>query len=723
MSVLWLGLLFGCQGEAIQASIEPSEPLASDSLRISLVPSEAELLSVRWLRDGEEVSRQKRLPVELTAKGERWTAEVAALLPSSSDGAVSTGQAENLTAPSVVIANSPPIVLSIWTEPESPIAGEEVLCQATAVDPDGDGTEVGYSWAIGDEVFARPLLSGEEASEGLWVCTATPSDGEAEGPPASLEVSLGLPEAPPTEEPDTNLVVNGGFETGDLEGWSASDDCTIVAGLSWLVPYAGDWMLFGGEDATGDCILEQDIDLLAIGHSASELDGSGLQFWFSGALANSGDEFEFDDHASLQIDFLDTDGEVLSQVESLVAGQGDWLIREGQRLLPVGVRTLRFRLRGELRTMDGNMSHFDDLQAGLSEAGPADPVLQKPPMLQDYRQDTMRILWETDGVGHHPFVEWGQSDLLQRQEAVRSIWIDDSHVVHIAELTGLEPGSSYRYRVGGGEMVSEEGSFTTAPLEDHAPRIAWLADNQEGATRFATHVEHIDEKDPDMLFVAGDVVQTGGVLEEWDELWWSPLQESDFARDTPVLIARGNHDKEYPYAYAYTSLPGNGAWYSFRYGSVFVLVLDSQTQIGPPGDSLSQGRFIEEALSSEEALSAAFQIAVFHQAPFTNSVQHETTGNENVREHWVPLFAQHGVDLVVSGHFHSYQRGELDGITYVIVGGGGSNLLGEVSDFWDFMDVQLTWNYAVMDIVDEELVWTAYDLDDGIIDSFSLEGR
>ena len=188
------------------------------------------------------------------------------------------------------------------------------------------------------------------------------------------------------------------------------------------------------------------------------------------------------------------------------------------------------------------------------------------------------------------------------------------------------------------------------------------------------------------------------------------------------MIARGNHDKEYPLAYAYTSLPGNGAWYSFRYGSVFFIVLDSQVQIGPP-TPYSQSSFIEEELATGEAQSAAFQVVVFHQAPFTNSVQHETTGNQYVREHWVPLFAEHGVDLVVSGHFHSYQRGELDGVTYAIVGGGGSSLLGDVYDFWDFMDVQLTWNYAVMDVVGGQLVWTAYDLDDQPIDSFSLEGR
>ena len=37
---------------------------------------------------------------------------------------------------------------------------------------------------------------------------------------------------------------------------------------------------------------------------------------------------------------------------------------------------------------------------------------------------------------------------------------------------------------------------------------------------------------------------------------------------------------------------------------------------------------------------------------------------------------EHGVDLVISGHYHSYQRGSLDGVAYTIIGGGGSNLPG-----------------------------------------------
>ena len=177
-------------------------------------------------------------------------------------------------------------------------------------------------------------------------------------------------------------------------------------------------------------------------------------------------------------------------------------------------------------------------------------------------------------------------------------------------------------------------------------------------------------------------------------------------------------------AYAYTHMPGNESFYSFRYGPVFVVVLDSQAMPAHAPEPLNQQLFLEAALSSDDAVEADFRIVAFHQAPYTNAVQHDTTGHEGAREYWVPVMGEHGVDLVVSGHFHSYQRGEQDGITYVIVGGGGSNLLVDRYDFWDHMTVlEQEWHYATMDVEDGLLTFEVWDLDDAPLDRFELTAR
>jgi len=43
-----------------------------------------------------------------------------------------------------------------------------------------------------------------------------------------------------------------------------------------------------------------------------------------------------------------------------------------------------------------------------------------------------------------------------------------------------------------------------------------------------------------------------------------------------------------------------------------------------------------------------------------------------VRNDWVPLFQQYHVDVVLSGHSHCYNRGATNGVTYLVVGGGGT---------------------------------------------------
>lgn len=49
-------------------------------------------------------------------------------------------------------------------------------------------------------------------------------------------------------------------------------------------------------------------------------------------------------------------------------------------------------------------------------------------------------------------------------------------------------------------------------------------------------------------------------------------------------------------------------------------------------------------------------------------------GSEGLQSLWHPVFVELGVDLVFSGHAHNYERIERDGVTYLVVGGGGANL-------------------------------------------------
>jgi calcineurin-like phosphoesterase family protein len=128
----------------------------------------------------------------------------------------------------------------------------------------------------------------------------------------------------------------------------------------------------------------------------------------------------------------------------------------------------------------------------------------------------------------------------------------------------------------------------------------------------------------------------------------------------------GNHDYEIGRgAYELATLGMPGRYYTRRLGEgeVQLFFLDSNDV------TARQTAWLEEQLSDS---AATWKIAVFHHPPYTCGGH---AGNADVAKRWVPLFQDYGVQLVLSGHDHNYQRfAARNGVTYVVDGGGGAGL-------------------------------------------------
>ena len=72
-------------------------------------------------------------------------------------------------------------------------------------------------------------------------------------------------------------------------------------------------------------------------------------------------------------------------------------------------------------------------------------------------------------------------------------------------------------------------------------------------------------------------------------------------------------------------------------------------------------------------------------------------------EYLVPLMEEHGVDLVLLGHDHLYGRSrKVNGVTYVISGGGGSSLYRTSTD--DIMEVcEKRYNYVRFQVSEQSI--------------------
>ncbi len=546
-----------------------------------------------------------------------------------------------------------------------------------------------------------------------------------------------VPDPPPYEQ---QLLGNPGFETGSFAPWAVEyGSCQIAQEpFADADPHGGVAMLHGGyEGAVTSCRTFQDVNAgafaLDIDYKAVSIQASAwLRTWFN---VNN-----FDDQILLRVRYLGTGGVELGSVRTLIPGDDQWILREATALLPIGTRTLRVELEARFRRGGDNDGMADDTSLVLHAATPNPiPTITKQPMLQDFRQDAMTVLWETSSNLATHRVEWGPADggLSGLVTNVETTQVDATHFLHKAVITGLSTETEYDYRVRSGDVVSDIFRFRTAPAETSPYRIVWLADNQNGPGVFAQHVANFAARQPDLVMVPGDTVQgttTGGVLggsilSEWETQWWNPLTVSYLAQTTPVLFARGNHDGEHPYSYAYSALPENESWYSFSYGNAFIVVLDTETPTGQQTVENDQLAYLQQALASPEAAAAEFKIVVFHRPPWTRLWDFSAlftgyNGETWVRSDWVPVMEGGGVDMVITGHSHSYQRGERNGTHYLIVGGGGGALdtfnRPSGSGWPNFTVVQSIHHYNVMDVSGSTLTWTTYDLNDNPVDTFQI---
>ncbi|HTM45163.1 MAG TPA: metallophosphoesterase [Polyangiaceae bacterium] len=129
----------------------------------------------------------------------------------------------------------------------------------------------------------------------------------------------------------------------------------------------------------------------------------------------------------------------------------------------------------------------------------------------------------------------------------------------------------------------------------------------------------------------------------------------------------GNHDWYTPDALPYLSyftLPGNERYYDFVKGSVHFFAVDSDEHEPDGIDKNSrQALWLKSRLAKS---SARWQVVYFHHAPFSSGSFHGST----VIMQWP--FEEWGVDLVLTGHEHFYERLQERGIPYVTIGLGGN---------------------------------------------------
>lgn len=354
--------------------------------------------------------------------------------------------------------------------------------------------------------------------------------------------------------------------------------------------------------------------------------------------------------------------------------------------------------------------------------------------------------WQTEKERSGSYLEYAVlTDTVNalRIDAVPKSFVAEQKQIYryVATLNGLQAGTTYAYRISDGQNVSGWSYFRTESGDNFKALI--FPDSQSSdykVWRKTAQNAWSANTDAEFFTNMGDLVDNGEQYWQWTS-WLDGVEGmSDKIAAAPVM---GNHEaytldwqmtEPHTYLNLFT-LPDNGVqglnghFYSYDYGNVHFVVLDTQLdelKEFTPDLYEQEVRWLKQDLA---ATQKKWKIAMMHRHVFNFRLDGSLTEPGDV---FMPLFEQYGVDAVFSGHIHAYRRtwplkeGRTgQGPVYISTGASGDRLR---KGFPPLMPVeaaadleQALPNYLVLEANDQALKITDYRQDGKVLDSVEIK--
>ncbi len=357
-----------------------------------------------------------------------------------------------------------------------------------------------------------------------------------------------------------------------------------------------------------------------------------------------------------------------------------------------------------------------------------------PPYLNLVTTNSINLLWETDRETTAE-LRWGTTAELEQH-----LVFANSQRLHETTLQDLEPNTTYFYRVtcqAAGEPALDSGllTFRTAVVPGQPFRFAILGDTESRPHVNRRLAQLIWDERPHFVVNLGDLTDAGMEAHryEWTHEYY--LGMGALHSRVPVFPVPGNGEGDLFWYRHYHRLPEPEGYYRFQYGDIDFFMLDSNRR---ETDFAVGGRQYEWLKSNLQASKAKWKIVCHHHATYTSEEddygdswrEASTWGDMQVRP-VVPLCEAHGVDLMMFGHLHLYERsfpirdGQVDwqrGIVHLLAGGGGGNL----EDFgptptWFSAKTYRGHHYVTCEVQAEGLTFRMFDLDGRLRDQWQMK--
>ena len=325
-------------------------------------------------------------------------------------------------------------------------------------------------------------------------------------------------------------------------------------------------------------------------------------------------------------------------------------------------------------------------KSGKNLLPPPPPVLTRGPYLQMGNQTSIIIRWRTD-IACDSRITWG-TVFGTYPNTVDSAASTTEHQV---QISGLAADSKYYYTVGSTTTLLEATAsnyFTTLPLSTSTRKIKVLAfgdcgnnsANQRDVRDAFISYAGTNNIEPDAWLLIGDNAYNGGLDGEYTSNFFN-IYNSNLLKYLKLYPSPGNHDynnsasnqglRNLPYYNQFT-MPTLGevggvasnteAFYSYDIGDVHFVSLDSYgrengntTRLYDTAFGNTQADWLRNDLAAN---NKKWTIVYMHHPPYTKGSHNSDTESELINMHdKIPaILERFGVDLVISGHSHSYER-------------------------------------------------------------------
>jgi hypothetical protein len=352
---------------------------------------------------------------------------------------------------------------------------------------------------------------------------------------------------------------------------------------------------------------------------------------------------------------------------------------------------------------------------------------------------SMVVMWATEARSTGE-VEWnGQTT------ASADYCYNHDMAFHMATMTGLVPGEEVSYRVGSGNSWSDEYTFT--PIDQTNKHFEWIsiADHGDSSEGMDVSEAIIADSEARLVTISGDISYADGEQSAWDD-WFNVQQDSMTV--IPWITGVGNHENEpgygfTPYEHRFDSdgqIESETFWYSRQIPGVHMVFMSTEHDYNPGS---AQYAWLEQELGSIDREATPFLIVYGHSPMYSSNSYH---GSEvELRTAVEKLYVDYGVDLVIAGHDHFYERtwpvsaevvmdtgngfdrfSRGEGPIHLVIGMAGRSAyedLDEPQPEWSAYRENSTygWTRWVYDGDSREISMTFYRIDGTIGDEFTIQ--